>query len=166
MRMRRDFWSPPLAVQKMGPMAKKFSFKEILEEASKSVPGLHTADGRLNLTAVAKYYERRGHPVSQPTLHRLYKGEHKTLSRDTLEATHLVFRIPRAILRGEPMRPEMEDLLADYKLSTLLLAQKIESLPKEFRDAINAQVEAYLDQREQLSRAFQGNVTPIDKSRR
>lgn len=147
-------------------MAKKFSFREILDGAAKSVPRLWTADEKLNLSAVARYYKKKGYPITQPTLQRLYVGTHKTLSEETITATHFVFHIPKAILRGEAMRPEMEELLADYKLSTLLLAHKIESLPREARDSINNQIEIFLDQKDQINRAFQGNVTPIDKNKR
>lgn len=166
MRMRSIFCGQAMPVPKIESMGKKFSFREILEGAARSIPGLWTADDKLNLSAVARYYQKRGYPVTQPTLQRLYKGTHKTLSKATIDATHLVFRVPKAILRGEPMRPEMEELLADYKLSTLLLAQKIESLPKEARDSILGQIEVFLDQKDQLTRAFQGNVTSIDKNRK
>lgn len=162
--MRREFCSSAATVQTMAAMAtKKYSFKELLEDAARSVPHLWTDDDRLNLSAVARYYKKKGYPIPQPTLQRLCTKEHGKPSDNTINATYHVFGIPRALLRGEPMRPEMEEQLAEYKLSTLFLAKKIESLPKAFRDSIYAQIEAFLDQREQLSRA--PNVTVLDRDR-
>lgn len=144
-----------------------FSFKEILEAAAKPFPQLWNAEGKLNLAAVARLYKERGYPVSQPTLFRLCTGKHKELSTETIDATHHVFRVPRSMLRQEPMTAEMEKLLADYRLSTLLLAQKLEGLPKEDYQNIVAQIERAHEQRDRLERAMSNsNVTVLDRSRR
>lgn len=148
-------------------MARRFTFKELLEAASKPHASLWSSDGRLNLGAVARYYAKKGHPVSQPTLHRTCTG--KTDPREeTIEATYQVFGIPKYLLRGEPVSAELDDLLLQYRVSTLLLAKKIESLPKEAYHAIVEQIEVMLAKEQQLAKAMEaaGNVTPIDRTRR
>lgn len=147
---------------------KGLTFRELLTAAAKSVPELWTQDGELNLTAVARYCAKKGQKISQPTLHRHFEGsKHKELSQGTIDAISKVFRIPRNLLRGEPMAAEFEKLLTDYKLSTLLLAQKIELLPESVRRNILNQIEDALEREEQLKRAYsQSNITPLDKNRR
>ena len=144
-------------------MGRKFSFLDILENAAQSLPQLWTGDEKLNLSAVARYYKKKGWPISQPTLLRLCSKEHDKPSDRTIEATYHAFGVPRPLLRGEPVRPEIEELLAEHKLSTLMLAKKLESLPKAFRDGLYAQIEAFLEQRDQIGKST--NVTPIDRDR-
>lgn len=148
-------------------MARRFTFKELLEAAAKPHASLWSSDGRLNLGAVASYYEAKGHPVSQPTLWRTCTGKTEPKDR-TIEATYQVFGIPKHLLRGEPVTAESEELLSHYHVSTLLLARKLESLPKEAYHAIMEQVEIMLAKEQQLRKAIEnaGNVTPIDRSRR
>lgn len=145
-----------------------FSFKEILEAAAKPFPKLWNAEGKLNLAAVARLYKDKGYPVSQPTLYRLCTGQHKEVSKETIDATYHVFGVPRSMLRGESMSADMEKLLADYRLSTLLLAQKLESLPAEDYQNIVAQIERAAEQRERLERAMASspNVTVLERPRR
>lgn len=140
----------------------KFTFKEVLTEAARAYPDLWMADGRLNVAAVARHYKSKGHPVPQATLSRILNGKHQRPSEGTIEATAYVFRIPRAMVRGEPMTQPMEKLLADYKLSTLLLAQKLESLPREDFANICREIERAFDREETLKRALQhSNITHL-----
>ena len=135
--------------------------------AAKSIPELWDGDGKINLTAVARYYERKGHPVSQPTLHRLFSGKHSQPSSRVIEATHMVLRVPRNLLRGDAMGGDLERTLADFNLSTLFLAKKLESLPRRIRENIYNQIETALEHEEQLQRAIdQGSsVTSFERSR-
>lgn len=150
-----------------GCMARKFTFKELLEAAARSHASLWTSDGRLNLGAVARYYEAKGYPVTQPTLHRTCKGQTRP-REETLEATYQVFGIPKHLLRGEPASAEMEELLSHYPISTILLAKRLESLPKEAYHAIAEQIEIMLAKEQQIKNAIESatNVTPIDRTRR
>lgn len=145
---------------------KGIPFAEIVTEAAKSIPEVWDADGNLNLAAVARYYKRRGHPVTQPTLHRLFSGKHAQPSSRVIEATHHVMRVPRGLLRGDPMSADLERHLLEYKLSTIFLARKLESLPQRVRDNIYNQIETAFEQQEQLQRAIDaGSVSPIDRTR-
>lgn len=65
------------------------------------------------------------------------------------------------------MSSEVERLLTDYKLSTLLLARKLESLPKDEYHAIIEQIDRVLEREDRLRDAIRtGNVTPLDRARR
>jgi len=147
-------------------MPRTFTFKEIIEAAAKPYPELWKSDGELNSQALARYYEKKGYPVAQATLHRLLRGKHKEVSKETAAATHEVFRVPMHILRGEPVSAELEKLLTEYKLSTLLLAQKIESLPKDAYQSVVDHLESLLMREERLQAMRPSNVTPIDKNRK
>jgi hypothetical protein len=143
---------------------KRIPFADIVMAAARSVPELWDGDGKLNLTALSRYYKRKGHPVTQPTLHRLFSGKHSQPSDRVIEATHHVMRVPRSQLRGDPMSPDLERLLTDYNLSTLLLAKKLESLPQRIRDNIYTLIENELDREDQLRRAIDsGSVTPFER---
>lgn len=145
---------------------KGIPFADIVTAAAKTIPELWDQDGNLNLAAVARYYTRRGYPVTQPTLHRLFSGKHAQPSNRVIEATHHVMRVPRSLLRGDPMSADLERLLTDYNLSTLLLARKLESLPQRVRDNIYNYVETEIDREEQLRRAIDsGSVSSIDRPR-
>jgi hypothetical protein len=145
---------------------RSFTIWEVILAAAKSVPGLWTDDDEINMSELARYYEKKGHPLSQPTFSRMRKGLHVP-SPATVDATHYVFGVPRAILRGEPMTSEMEKVLTDYKLSTILLAQKLEGLPRADFKSICDQIERAYEQEEALRRALRhSNITPIDKDRR
>ena len=64
------------------------------------------------------------------------------------------------------MGADLERLLTDYHLSTLLLAKKLEALPQRARDNIYSYIENELDREEQLRRAIEsGSVSSIDRSR-
>lgn len=143
------------------------TFQELIEAAAKPFRELWRDDSRLNLAALNRHYEKRGHPLSEASLSRIFAGKQDP-GEEAIEATHLVFRIPRSMLRGEPVSAEMEKALTDYKLSTLLLAQKIEALPKEDYYVITQQIERALENHERLQEAMQSstNVTQIDRRKR
>lgn len=144
-------------------MSRTFSFKEIIEAAAKPYGELWKSDGTLNSTALARFYKVKGHPVAQGTLHRLLKGKHKEVSKETADATHAVFRVPKHILRGEPLSAELEKLLSDFKLSTLLLAQKIEALPKDAYQSVVTHIETLLDREDRIKQLRPPNVTPMKR---
>ena len=143
---------------------KRLTFAEIVTAAAKSVPELWDQDGKLNLAALARYYKKKGYPITQATLHRLFAGKHKTPSPRAIDATHFALRVPRGLLRGEGMNSDLERALTDYNLSTLFLAKKIEALPQRVKDNILNYVETELEREEQLRRAIDsGAVTSIDR---
>lgn len=64
------------------------------------------------------------------------------------------------------MSADLERHLLEYKLSTIFLARKLESLPQRVRDNIYNQIETAFEQQEQLQRAIDaGSVSPIDRTR-
>lgn len=147
-------------------MSRTFSFRDVIEAAAKPYPSLWKSDGTLNSTALARHYKSKGHPVAQGTLHRLLKGKHKEVSKETVEATCAVFRVPKHLLRGDPVSAELEKLLVDYKLSTLLLAQKIESLPPDAYQSVVNHLNSLIEREEQLKQLRPDNVTRIDPKKR
>lgn len=146
---------------------KVYTFKEILDAAAKPYRELWHENGALNLGAVERHYAKRGHPLSQESLWRLYKGKQKAVTR-AVEATHQVFKVPRAMLRGEAISGQMEKVLTDYKLSTLLLAERIEELDPAGYHQVAELVELLELKHKQLTEALASsdNVTPIGKKRR
>jgi hypothetical protein len=146
---------------------RQLTFKELIEAAAQPYKELWRADGKLNLGAVARHYKAKGHPLSEATLSRILR-EIQEVGPDTVDATHHTFGIPKALLRGEPMTSDAEKALTDYKLSTILLAQRLEGLPKEDYYAIVEQVERALEHKRRLEEAYRssGNVTPIDRAKR
>ncbi len=149
-------------------MAKRqLTFKELLEAAAQPYKELWRSDGTVNLGALARHYKAKGHPVSQATLSRIFRGLQE-VGPDTVDATHGTFGIPKALLRGEPMTSDAEKALTDYKLSTILLAQRLENLPKEDYYAINEQIERAFEHQRRLAEAMRssGNVTSIDRAKR
>lgn len=145
------------------PMPTIFKFREILEESVRHNPDLWI-DGELNLTAIAEFCKRRGYPVTQPNLHRLVKGQQLPGEKYVL-AIHKVFGVPKNLLRGEPVSAELDEVLADYRLSTLLLAKKIEALPRDAYEALARQVDIMYDSQRQLRLTTDSKVTPIDRRR-
>lgn len=147
---------------------KKMTFKEVIDEAVKPYPTLLKPDGKtVNFSALARLYEERGHPITNSTLWRTYNGETKP-SESTIDATHEVWRLPKSLIRGEPMTAEMEEVLTKYSLSTLMLAAKIERLrPREYQNLIR-HIDLALEAQEQLDQALKnsGKVTPIDKHKK
>lgn len=62
------------------------------------------------------------------------------------------------------MGADLDRMLTDYNLSTLFLAKKLESLPQRVRESIFNQIEAAIEQQDQLRRAIDsGSVTIIDR---
>lgn len=144
---------------------KKVTFREAVEAAAKAVPDVWDDDGAINLSALARYYGRKGHPVSQATLHRLFHGKHGAPSTKVVEATHAVLRVSRSLLRGEPMAADLEELLGRYPLSTLLLAKRLEDLPPTSRRRILEMIEEAYDKEEEIRRLAEisPNVTSIKR---
>jgi hypothetical protein len=141
------------------------SFKELVEAAARPHRELWRGD-KLNLGALSRRYKAQGHPLSEASLSRIFRGLQE-VGPETIEATHHALGIPKALLRGEPMSADVERLLTEYKLSTLLLARRLESLPKEEYYAIVEHIDRVLQREERLKEAFRtGNVTPIDKAKR
>ena len=146
---------------------KVLTFRETLTAAAKTVPGLINGNGGVNTSAVARHCRDKGHPVSQPTLHRHYKGKRsRRVDDETAQALSAVFRIPARIWKGDQLADNEEQALSQANLEDLLLAQKIGRLPKKARDNILNQIEDAADSQEQLKRALTtGNVTPITRTR-
>lgn len=144
---------------------KKITFREIVEAAAKAVPAVWSDDGQINLSELSRYYDRKGHPVSQATLHRLFHGKHGAPSSRVVDATNAVLRVPRSLLRGDPMAADIDELLGRYPLSTILLAKRLEDLPPVTRKRILEMVEEAYDKEEQLQRlmAASPNVTALKR---
>lgn len=147
-------------------MAKEqLTFKDLVEAAAKPFKELWRGD-RLNLGALSRRYKAKGHPLSEASLSRILTGK-QGVGPDTVEATYHALGIPRNLLRGEPMSSEMEEVLTQYKLSTLLLAKRIESLPKDEYYALVEQIERILERENRVKEAIRtGNVTPIERAKR
>jgi len=142
------------------------TFRQLIEAAAKPYRELWKGDGKLSLGALARRYTAKGHPLSEASLSRILRGRQE-VGEQAIEATHLALGIPRNLLRGEPMSAEIEKALTDYKLSTLLLAQRLESLPKDEYYALNEQIERILEREKLLKEAMRSsNVTPIDRAKR
>lgn len=145
-----------------------YSFRELLTQAAGLVPGLVNDDGKVNLTAVARYTEKRGHPVSQPTIFRHFNApadKRPKMESETIEALHLVFGIPKSMLRHEKMDADTQEALARFPLSTILLAEKIEALPPPLRRSVLLHIEELLRREEAHRTATSAapNVTRLPK---
>lgn len=140
--------------------------RDLLLSGAKFVPGVWNAEGNLNSTALSRYFEAQGHPISQPTLHRLLsdKRSPRTISAETIEALAEVLRIPRSLLRGEQMSADTERAITQFGLDVFLLAQKIAGLPPEYRDTLNYQIDERLKREMDLKKALEnGSVIPITR---
>lgn len=147
-----------------------YSFRELLTQAAGLVPGLVNDDGKVNLTAVARYTEKCGHAVSQPTIFRHFNApadKRPKMEPETIEALHLVFGIPRSMLRHEVMDAETQEALARYPLSTILLAAKIEALPPPLRRSVLLHIEELLRREEEHNQKSSdvSNVTRLPRRR-
>lgn len=150
-------------------MSKKvLTFRETLSAAAKSIPnGWDWDNDKIRLPAISRYLKKKGYPVSQPTLHRHYhlEGNSRELKKETVEALHFGLGIPRAILRGEAMSTDLEQALVKNEFSTILLAERIEKLPKAARRNIVNQIDEILEREEALKNAYSsGNVTSIKRN--
>lgn len=147
---------------------KTFSFKEVLEAAARPYPELwhedETGTAVLNLAAVARHYVRKGHPATQANLHRIMFDGQKPGDK-VVKATHAVFGVPRAILRGEPLSQEMERALGKASLSTILLAERIEELDRDDYKQLVELLDLLEHKREQLRQAIESspNVRSLPK---
>lgn len=144
------------------------SLREILLSAVRYVPGVWTAEGKLNRTALSRYFENQGHKLSQPTLHRLFeepvKRSPRKLAPETIEAVHAVLKIPRGMLRGEPMSADTERAITQFGLDVFLLAQKLVELSPEYRSTLTAQIDERLKLEASLKKALEsGTVIPINR---
>lgn len=144
----------------------KYRFRDLILQAAKLYPSLWKSTGELNVTALARFYEQKKNPVSQPTLKRLLDGEYAP-SNETVEATWRVFGIPRELIRGDE-GADMNELLTGYGLPTLLLAKKLAGLPKEEFDAIVVLIEQATLRTERMKQLVSesDNVTAIDRRRK
>jgi len=142
------------------------TFREALEAAAKPHRELWR-DGKLSLAGLRRHYAKRGHPVSDASLSRIFRGKQEP-GEDIIEATHRAFGLEKSILRGEPVSAEMAKALTDFKYSTLLLAERIESLPKDDYYVIMQHIERAIENNDRLQQALQTspNVTPIDRRKR
>ena len=136
--------------------------------AARLLPQLLDGNGQVNTSAVARYCRDKGHPVSQPTLHRHFRGTTKARRVDdkTANALSAVFHIPARIWKGEPVTDNEEQALSNINLEDILLARKIAALPHKQRATILSQVEDASEANEKLKRALaDGNVTSITRHR-
>lgn len=141
------------------------TFKELVMAAAKPYRELWR-DGNLNLGALARRYEQKGHPLSQASLSRILSGKQR-VGPDAVEATFHAFGIPRNLLRGEPMSAEMERIFNKYRLETLLLAEKLETLPQDEYYALVEQVERVIEREQRVKEAYRSsNVTPLERAKR
>lgn len=137
------------------------------KEALRSYPHVWKDDDRINFGALARFFRDRGRTIPAATLYRICKGEHQRPSERLVEAINHVLRIPKELLRGEAVTPEMSKAFADYRLSTLILAEKLEELPKSEYARLVEQIDAILEREKLLRDALEtSKVTHIDKHRR
>lgn len=157
----------PLGDSQNAPMAREQpTFKDLVEAGARARRDLWKSDGQLNLGALSRATKVAGAYLSEASLSRILRNEQE-VGPKAVEAMHRLLGIPRALLRGEPMDSDVERLLTEYKLSTLLLAQKIERLPKDEYYALAEQVERVLEREQRLKEAIRsGNVTPIERAKR
>jgi hypothetical protein len=147
---------------------KVLTFRETLTGAARTLPHLLDSNGEVNTSAVARYCRDKGHPVSQPTIHRHYTGKGKRRSVDdkTAKALSAVFHIPARIWKGEPVTDNEARALSKASLETILIAQKLDELPEKARNTILNQIEDAHEAHEKLQRALaDGNVTSITRPR-
>lgn len=143
------------------------SLREALEAALQWIPDARMANGRPNTSALERHFEKKGAPLSQSTLHRLFADKSdkpRKLDAKTIEALHAVLKIPRSILRGEAMSADTERAMVQYGLDVFLLAQKIAELPVPTRELISRQIDELLIHEQDLKKSFEsGNVTPLHR---
>lgn len=179
MRLRRKVHTYPLDFLRLAPnpsdcerMSKRDAHSDdrierLFKEAASPYPRLWRDDDRLNFEALARFFRDRGRNIPAATLYRLCKGVHKQPSERIVEAIYHVLRIPKELVRGEALSPQMAKVLGDYRLSTLILAEKIESLPRADYARIVEEIDSILEREERLREALESEkVTHIDRHRR
>lgn len=143
--------------------------ENLIKDAAKPYPPLWRGSeaGQLNFEAVARFFAARGRKIPAATLYRVCKGVHKP-SEKLVEAINHVLRIPKELLRGEELSPAMAKAFGDYKLSTLILAEKLEELPRGDYARLVEQIDAILDREARLKEATAKahNVTHLDTRRK
>jgi hypothetical protein len=146
---------------------RKTRIENLVKEAAKPYPALWWEDDRLNFEALARHFSDRGRTIPSATLYRICKGLHAQPSERLVEAFNYVLRIPKELLRGEALTSEMSKAFGDYKLSTLILAEKLEELPRADYARIVEEIDSILERDRRLREALESeNVTHIDKHRR
>lgn len=153
------------------PMTKRKNndsgIEQLIKEAAQPYQSVWWDDDRLNFEALARFFEKRGRKIPSATLYRICKGVHKPSER-IVEAINHVLLIPKELVRGEALSEEMSKTFGDYRLSTLILAEKLESLPRADYARIVEQIDATLDRERRLKEAMgtDGKITHIDRHRR
>lgn len=142
----------------------KLKFREILLEAARLNPALWKGDGDLSINGVAKFFQSRGFKVSQPNLDRMFKGT-LPVNEDLINAMYNCFGVPKSLLRGE-QGDDMDKLLTEYRLSTLLVAKKLEDLPRtKYENIVNLINDAHEEMLRIRELTEQGKVTHITRNR-
>lgn len=143
-----------------------YTFEALLKEAARPHRAMWKSDGELNLGEIARVSKARGYPLSEASLSRILRGLQEVGDR-AINAVHHTLGIPKSLLRGEPMSSDLEKALTETRLSTLMLAKRIEDLPKDEYYALVEQVARIEERENRMKEAFRsGNVTPIDRAKR
>lgn len=141
--------------------------EKLVREAAKPYPDLWWEDDRLNFEALARFFLHRGRKIPSATLYRICKGQHTQPTERIVEAFNHVLRIPKELVRGEDLSPAMAKAFGDYRLSTLILAEKLEELPRADYARIVEEIDSILEREQRLKEAMEtGKVTHIDRHRR
>jgi hypothetical protein len=143
-----------------------FTFEALLKEAAKPFRNMWKPDGELNLGEIARVCKARGYPLSEASLSRILRGLQEVGDK-AINAVHHTLGIPKSLLRGEPMSSDLEKALTETRLSTLMLAKRIEDLPKDEYYGLVEQIARIEEREKRVKEAFRaGNVTQIDRAKR
>jgi hypothetical protein len=142
------------------------TFEALLKEAARPHRALWKDDGDLNLGELARQCEAKGYPLSEASLSRILRNKQEIGER-AINALHRTLDIPKSLLRGEPMSSDLEKALTESRLSTLMLAKRIEDLPKDEYYALVEQVARIEERERRMKEALRNsNVTSIDRVKR
>jgi hypothetical protein len=104
--------------------------------------------------------------LSEASLSRILRSKQE-IGEKAINALHHTLGVPKSLLRGEPMSSDLEKALTESRLSTLILARRIEDLPKDEYFALVEQIARIEEREKRMKDAFRtGNVTPIDRAKR
>jgi hypothetical protein len=155
----------PLASNIQGMSQRKTTFRQLIEAAARTHPGLWKGNGTLNLGALERFYTKQGYPISQASFSRIFRGK-QDVGPDVITATYHALKIPLSLLRNEPVSAEMERSLSKFELHTILLAQRLEELPKDDFYLICKQIEHAEENAKKVREALKNsNVTTLHRSR-
>lgn len=165
-------WKAVAAVETMRPRMtlSQPTLKELLDAAARPYRALWKDWGgeiSLNLSAVSRYCAKHGRPLSEADLSRLYSGK-QAPGDITVDVLHEVFKIPRAMLRGEDIGwSRLQEEFPNVTMEIYLLARRISTLGKEDYYQVNELVELLERKQEQLRQAIKSsaNITPIKRER-